>query len=51
MDGGSGVAEGGIGDELSVQLEGVACSHMFYKEEGEKRQGGEEKPYSSWHPS
>ncbi len=46
MDGGSGVAEGGSGDELSVRLEGVARSRMFYKEEGEKRRGGEEKPYS-----
>ncbi len=50
MDGGSGVAEGGIGDELSVWLEGVARSCTFYKEEGEKR-WGEEKPYSPWHPS
>ncbi len=39
MDGGRGVAEGGIGDKVCVRLEGMAHSHMFYKEEGEKRRG------------
>ncbi len=29
--------EGGIGDELSVQLEGMACSCMFYRRDGEEK--------------
>jgi len=40
MDGGRGVAEGGIGDEVCVRLEGMAHSRTFYKEEGEEKTNG-----------